>query len=248
MFITIITPTFNSEKFISENLSSVLSQQYRDLEHIFIDNKSTDKTKKILKEYKKKCNYKVKIISEKDKGIYFALNKGLKNANGDVVTVLNSDDYFANKEVIKNILKYFKKKEIDFIYGNIKVLSRFNLKKKVRIWKSQQISNNEYYKIPHPSFFFRRSFQLKNKIKFDINYKISSDLDFIIKCFKKKNRYLYLNKFLVHQRSGGVSQNLYGIILSNYEVYRILLKYKFSFKLLYIIKKLLFKICQLQRK
>jgi len=248
MFITIITPTFNSEKFISENLSSVLSQQYKDLEHIFIDNKSTDKTKKILQEYKKKCNYKVKIISEKDKGIYFALNKGLKNAKGDVVTILNSDDYFSNKKVIKNILKYFKKQKIDFIYGNIKILSRFNLKKKVRIWKSQQILENQYYKVPHPSFFFRRSFQLKNQIKFDTNYKISSDLDFIIKCFKKKKRYLYLNKFLVHQRSGGISQKLDGVILSNYEVYRILLKHKFSFKLLYIIKKLIFKLCQIQRK
>lgn len=248
MFITIITPTFNSEKFISKNLSSVFSQKYRNLEHIFIDNKSTDKTKKILKEYKKKCNYKVKIISERDKGIYFAFNKGLTNATGDVVTILNSDDYFSNKEVIQNISKYFKKQKIDFLYGNIKILSRFNLKKKVRIWKSQHIFKNEYFKVPHPSFFFRRSFQLKNKIIFNTAYKISSDLDFIIKCFKKKKRYLYLNKFLVNQRSGGVSQKLYGIILSNYEVYRILLKHKVSFKLLYIIKKLLFKICQLQKK
>jgi len=248
MFITIITPTFNSEKFISKNLSSVFSQKYRDLEHIFIDNNSTDRTKKILKEYKKKCNYKVKIISENDKGIYFAFNKGLINAKGDVITILNSDDYFSNKEVIKNTLKYFKKQKIDFIYGNIKILSRFNLKKKIRIWKSEQIFENEYYKVPHPSFMFRRSFQLKNKIKFDTTYKISADLDFIIQCFKKKKNYLYLNKFLVDQRSGGISQKLSGIILSNYEVYRILLKHKVSFKLLYIIKKLLFKICQLQRK
>ena len=103
MKISIITPTFNSEQFLSENLQSVIMQKYKIFEHIFIDNKSTDGTLEILKNYKKSASYNVIIYSSKDRGIYHAFNKGLKKTKGDLITILNSDDYLTNKFVLKNI-------------------------------------------------------------------------------------------------------------------------------------------------
>ena len=100
MKISIITPTFNSEQFLSENLQSVIMQKYKIFEHIFIDNKSTDGTLEILKNYKKSASYNVIIYSSKDRGIYHAFNKGLKKTKGDLITILNSDDYLTNKFVL----------------------------------------------------------------------------------------------------------------------------------------------------
>ena len=93
-FISLITPTFDSSKFINTNLQSVIEQNYSNLEHIFIDNKSNDQTLTILEEYKQKVNYEVKIISERDQGIYDAFNKGLEISRGEIITILNSDDFF----------------------------------------------------------------------------------------------------------------------------------------------------------
>ena len=247
MLITIITPTYNSEKYLYKNILSVMQQTHKNIEHIFIDNKSSDTTKQILESYKNEAKYKVKIFSKKDKGIYYAFNKGINSARGDIVTILNSDDFFSNSNVVKSVDNFFKEKNVDFIYGNIKIVSRNNPNKNIRIWKTQKINNNEFYKIPHPSFFLKRSFQKKNNIIFDTKFKISSDLDFIINCFKNTKYFLHINKNLVIQRSGGTSQKLVNILIANYEVYKILLKHKITNRLMFIAKKIFFKICQLKK-
>ena len=114
--ISIITVTKNSEKFLKENIKSVLKQNYKNYEHIFVDGNSTDNTIKIIRSYKKK----VKLIQNKnDKGLYDAMNVGIKYAKGDIIGILNSDDYFYDNalEIVKT---YFEKKpEIDFLFGSV---------------------------------------------------------------------------------------------------------------------------------
>ncbi len=246
MKISIITPTYNSEQFLYDNLKSINSQNYKNLEHIFIDNLSNDKTLDILKDYKKKVDYNVTIYSSKDNGIYYAFNKGLKYVKGDLVTIVNSDDYLSNKFVLRKVLKIFKNKKKNFLYSNVKIVSRFNKNKLLRLWKSEKVTKNEFYKVPHPSFFIKKSFIKKNKLNFNTSYKIASDLDFIIRCLKKSSNYDYVNNCFVTQRSGGTSQKFLNIIRANNEVYKICKDNRINFSLLFLFKKLLFKICQIK--
>lgn len=246
MKISIITPTFNSEQFLNYTLKSIKSQNYKNIEHIFIDNKSTDKTIDILERYKKKTNYKVIINSSKDKGIYHAFNKGLKMASGDLITIINSDDFITGKNYINEVVKKFKVKKLDFFYGNVRIVQRNNIKKTVRIWKSSIIKNEDYFKVPHPSFFIKKKFMKKYKIKFDTKYNIASDLDFIINCFKKSKNFFHFDKILICQRSGGTSQKFFNIFKANYEVYKIIKTHKLCYKLFFILNKIFFKICQVK--
>ena len=136
-FISLITPTFDSSKFINTNLQSVIEQNYSNLEHIFIDNKSNDQTLTILEEYKQKVNYEVKIISERDQGIYDAFNKGLEISRGEIITILNSDDFFLKKNTLNKVQEIFSNPQIDVLYGNIKIVKRNNINKLVRSWKTE---------------------------------------------------------------------------------------------------------------
>lgn len=244
MYITLITPTYNSATFLNKHIKSVKEQKIVNLEHIFIDNLSSDKTLEILNNYKKSVKYKVKIYSKKDRGIYYAFNKGLKLAKGEIITILNSDDFFSNKRVLSDVVKNFKKLNIDFMYGNIEVVLRNNIKKALRKWNSEMLRDGNYYKIPHPSFFLKKRFILNNNIYFKTSFKIASDLDFIIRCIKKSKKFNHLNKVLVNQRSGGTSQKFINIFKSNYEVYKILSINEIDHKFFFIFKKILYKICQ----
>lgn len=244
MLFSIITPTSNSEKFLNKLIQSVKNQKCRDFEHIFIDNESSDKTIKILKKYQKEVNYNVQIFSKRDKGIYYAFNKGLYLSKGEIVTILNSDDFFSSNYTLLKVKNKFKRHNCNFLYGNITVVSRNNISKKIRKWISESVSNSEFFKVPHPSFFVRKNFLKINKINFNTNYQIASDLDFIIKCFKKSKKFYFFDKELVHQRSGGTSQKILNIIKANYEVYKILKSNNINDKLLFIYKKILFKLCQ----
>jgi glycosyltransferase involved in cell wall biosynthesis len=244
MIITLITPTYNSATFLNKHIESVKEQKIVNLEHIFIDNLSSDRTLEILNNYKKSVKYKVKIYSKKDRGIYYAFNKGLKLAKGEIITILNSDDFFFNKSVLSDVVKNFKKLNNDFMYGNIKVVLRNNIKKTLRKWNSEMLHDNNYFKIPHPSFFIKKKFILNNNIYFKTSFKISSDLDFMIRCVKKSKKFNHLNKVLVNQRSGGTSQKFINIFISNFEVYKILVINKIDRKLYFIFKKILYKICQ----
>ncbi len=245
MLFSIITPTSNSDKYLNDHLNSVRLQKLKDLEHIFIDNKSEDDTLKILKKYKKDAPFSVKIYSRKDSGIYHAFNKGLDCSKGKIITILNSDDFFSNQNILHNVKKKFEESNCDFLYGDISIVSRDKINKKIRNWKSKYIQNGEFYKVPHPSFFLKKKFKENNNLKFNTKYKIASDLDFIIRCFKKSNNFYYFNKELVRQRSGGTSQKILNIFKSNFEVYKILYSNNIYNKLFFLSKKIIFKVCQL---
>ena len=132
MKVTIITVTYNSEKFLRDCIESVINQDYPDIEHILIDGVSTDSTVSIIKEYEDKI---AKWISEKDNGMYDAINKGMVMATGDVIGILNSDDMLASRDVISNIVKYFIEHKVDSVYGDLVYVDQQNTRKVIRYWK-----------------------------------------------------------------------------------------------------------------
>ena len=226
MKITIITPTRNSENTIKQNLQSINFQNYRNIEHIIIDGKSKDKTLEIINHFKKKKI--TKVFSSKDKGIYYALNKGLRSATGKVICFLNSDDYYPDKKIISSVIKIFKNSKSDIVYGNLNYVKKNH--KIFRKWRSQNFETkllNKGWMPPHPATFIKKKI-IKKKNYFNINFEISSDYDFLINLFnKKKNKTKYYNKVLVHMLIGGKSnKNLSSIFKKSYEDYLIIKKNK----------------------
>ena len=226
MKITIITPTRNSENTIKQNLQSINFQNYRNIEHIIIDGKSKDKTLEIINHFKKKK--KTKVFSSKDKGIYYALNKGLRLATGKVICFLNSDDYYPDKKIISSVIKIFKNSKSDIVYGNLNYVKKNH--KIFRKWRSQNFETkllNKGWMPPHPATFIKKKI-IKKKNYFNINFEISSDYDFLINLFNnKKNKTKYYNKVFVHMLIGGKSnKNLSSIFKKSYEDYLIIKKNK----------------------
>ena len=133
MKISIITVSLNSESFINDCLASVNQQNYNDIEHIIIDGGSTDKTINIVKKY----SHIKKIVSEPDKGIYDAMNKGIEIATGEIIGFLNSDDFYANDYVLSNVADIFiKQNHVDACYADMIYTSKFDISKNIRYWKS----------------------------------------------------------------------------------------------------------------
>src|ERR1035437_3143214 len=133
MKVSIITVCFNSADTIEATIQSVLNQDYGDVEYILVDGKSTDKTISIIEKYKSRIT---KVISEKDDGIYFAINKGIYVATGDVVGILHADDFYADENIISRVVKEFSEKKTDSVYGDLQYVARNNPLQIFRSWKS----------------------------------------------------------------------------------------------------------------
>ena len=132
MKISIITVTYNSEKTINDTIQSVLTQSYSNIEYIIIDGKSNDSTLEIIKEYLPLFNGRLKYISEKDSGIYDAMNKGIKLASGDIIGIINSDDFYKSNNVIATVANAFNDNSIDVVFGNIQFVNPNNVTRIVR--------------------------------------------------------------------------------------------------------------------
>ena len=176
--ISIITVTKNSEKFLLKNIKSVKFQNYKNYEHIIVDGNSTDKTIKIIKSNKKKIKF---IKNKNDKGLYHAMNVGIKNSSGDIIGILNSDDiYFRN--TLRLVNKYFNKhSNLDFLFGSVykhKLLHGF--KPEVINWSFG------FYTTHSVGFFIKRESQLKVGL-YDLKYKYSADYDLFLRMIKKFN-------------------------------------------------------------
>lgn len=201
--ITVVTVCYNSEKTIAFTLKSVADQTHDLLEHLIIDAGSADRTLEIIAIDGK---HVTQIISEPDNGIYDAMNKGLSLSTGDVVGFLNSDDCYSDKSVIAEVAAHFADPQIDYVYGDIKMINSDGLI--VRHWKTgsittDRISNSQ---IPHPAFFVRRSILNSLAPPFDTSYRISADLkQQLIITSKLGARGLYINRPLVHMSIGGAS-------------------------------------------
>ena len=137
MKVSIVTATYNSSKTVRDTIESVLSQTYKDYEYIIIDGVSKDNTLEIVREYEPKFEGRMKIFSEKDKGIYDAMNKGFHRATGDVLMLINSDDLFARPDALELVVKEFEKHpEVDGVYANLYYVSQNNIDNIVRVWKT----------------------------------------------------------------------------------------------------------------
>lgn len=203
--ISLITVCYNSQSTIEETIKSVLNQNYDNYEYIIKDGLSSDKTLEIVKKYEKKFKGKLKIISSKDKGIYDAMNIAIKSAKGDIIGLLNADDILASKDAFKIINDSFKDK-VDGVYSNLYIKDYETMSKTIRKF----IPKTGNYKLgwypPHPTLYLKKEVYEKYGY-FDINYKIASDYDFMLRLMKNKVNLKYVNKELVYMRSNGVSTN-----------------------------------------
>jgi glycosyltransferase involved in cell wall biosynthesis len=239
--ISIITVTYNSEETIRETLESVHGQSYSDIEHIIIDCCSSDRTLDIVKDFPVN-----KIVSEPDRGIYDAMNKGINYAAGDVIGFLNSDDVFEDKESIKNIANEFKNEnQLDIVYGNLVLVSNKNLNKIVRYKKSKPYQPDAIFNgwlPPHPTLYVKAD-RLRELKGFKIKYKIAGDFELMIRLFEvEKLNSKYINKTLVRQRLGGISTDIRNIIASNLEASDACKLNGYKGGLFFIIKKLISRI------
>lgn len=227
MKISIITATYNSGVTIRDTLESVLSQTYTDFEHIIVDGKSYDDTIAICREYEKKYDGRLRIVSERDKGIYDAMNKGLRMATGDIVGILNSDDFYSNPNVLSTIAKEFGRNEIDAVYGDIHFVVPNELTKCVRYYSSRFFQSWMMvfgYQPAHPSFYCRRECYEKYGA-FDISFKIAADFENMLRLIYLNNiRTRYIPMDFVTMRQGGASTNGIlshkNIIMDHYRAYR----------------------------
>lgn len=226
MKISIITATFNSGLTLRDTIRSVLSQSYPNIEYIIIDGGSKDNTLEIINEYKNKI---AKVISEPDKGIYDAMNKGIRMATGDIVGILNSDDFFTSTNVVENMVKTFESNNTDAVFGDIHFVKPENLNKSVRYYSSSIFRPSLFrfgFMPAHPSFYVRRICYEKYGL-YDLNYKIASDYDLLIRfLYVNKITYKYLNMDFVTMRMGGAStENMKSRVVLNKEIVRACRKY-----------------------
>lgn len=208
MKISIITATFNSEATIRDTLESILKQSHTDFELIVKDGGSKDKTLAICEEYLPAFNGRLNIISCPDKGIYDAMNQGIKAATGDVVGILNSDDFYHRTDVLEKVNDAFKNTEIQAVYGDVRFVNNDNLEKTVRYYSSKMFSPKLFrfgFMPAHPTFFtYKRYFDEFGYYQTD--YKIAADYELLIRfLYTHRLNAQYIPLDFLKMRMGGAS-------------------------------------------
>lgn len=216
MKVSIITVSFNSEKTIEQTIQSVTGQTYGDVEYIIIDGGSTDATMDIVTKYQDKIAY---MVSEPDKGIYNAMNKGIKMASGDIVGIINSDDWY-DKEAVEKAVCYFKDNTADVLYGDC-----------IYVYEDGRTLRNLKYPLealwylmvtPHPTVFVRKEIYQKYGV-FDENYRMAADYELMLRLYSSGVEFGYLEYDMAYFRSGGASTKQTALCLQ--ETKDIALKY-----------------------
>ena len=221
--ISIITVSFNSEKTIKTTLNSVLSQDFKNIEHIIVDGKSTDNTIPIIRKY----SHIKKIVSEPDNGIYDAMNKGIKIATGDIIGFLNSDDFIANDFVLSRVATTFANNPtLDGCYADLIYTDKNDISKNIRYWKSNNFVSGLFSKgwcPPHTTFFVKRSIYEKFG-NFNLSYSIASDVELMMRFLEiQKIQVCYIPEVWIKMRTGGTTnKNLKNILKQNMEVLKAL--------------------------
>lgn len=208
--ISIITATYNSAETINDTIKSVLCQTNKDFEYIIVDGGSTDETIDIVKSYESEFSGRLKWVSEKDKGIYDAMNKGIKMASGDIIGILNSDDYYTSDDILQTIADAFKCQNVDAIYGDIHFIKDGVPDKCVRYYSSRLFSPfwlRFGFMPAHPSFYCKREVFDKSGL-YRLDYKIGSDYEMMVRLFRKhKISSRYVPKDFVTMQTGGASNS-----------------------------------------
>lgn len=243
--VSIITVTYNSEKFLEDCIHSVQGQHFKNIEHIIIDGKSTDGTVAIIKKYE---NGIARWVSEPDNGIYDAINKGMAMATGDVIGILNSDDVLDNDDVITKIVKTFVSQKTDVVYGDLEVVAQDDTNKVLRIWKGQPFNRNRFkygWMPAHPTFYVKRSL-IEQFGGYETHYFTAADYEFMARyLYKHKVSATYLPSLIVRMRTGGASNvNLKQRLRANRRDYLAMRRNKIPFPLIASILKPLIKVHQ----
>jgi glycosyltransferase involved in cell wall biosynthesis len=236
LFFSIITVTKNSEKKIEATIKSVLTQTYKNFEYIILDGFSEDQTFNKIKQFKKKNIF---LYRYKDKNFYDGLNYAISKSKGNYIGILNSGDIYYNKNILKKMKKFITNyNSYDYFYSNLLYFNKdFTI---TRVWNNNLENKilHKAFQIPHPTMFVSR--KIIKSIKYDIDYKISSDLDFILQIIKKKFTGKYLNFFSIYMENSGMSTSLTNAILKLKEdlnIHRTYFKnYLFSFFLNKLLK------------
>lgn len=220
---SIITAVFNNRDTISATLDSVLTQTGVDVELVVIDGGSTDGTLEILNRYAGRIAV---LVSEPDKGIYDALNKGVQRSSGDAVGFLHSDDLFADAAVLSRFAVAFADPDVDVVYGDLLYVSKNNPSHIVRYWRAGDYSRDRLgwgWMPPHPTLYIRRNIYEQNGL-FDTSFRIAADYDFILRLLNRERIGVrYIPEVLVKMRVGGASNcSLWNIVRKSSEDLRAL--------------------------
>jgi glycosyltransferase involved in cell wall biosynthesis len=243
--ISVITVSFNSRETIADTIESVAAQTHPRIEHIVVDGASTDGTLEVLHRFRGRLS---KVVSEPDEGIYAAMNKGLAMATGDVVGTLNSDDVYADENVLGMVAEVFRDDAVDVCYGDIFYVDKGDLNRIVRRWKSEPFRPGLFeqgWMPPHPAFFIRRRV-LGRVGPFEASYRFAADFDFMLRALHVQQlRSTYLPRELVKMRVGGeTNSSVMNVLKGNIEAYRSCRKYGLGVSPLFIAKKILRKLPQ----
>ena len=202
--VSIITATFNSASTIADTMQSVGEQDYPLIDHIIVDGASTDHTLQIIKEFA----HHISVISEKDEGIYDAMNKGIRAAKGDIIGILNSDDLYTDPYVISTIVDVFQDPAVQCCYADLQYIDYRNAKRVTRVWKSGYYKSSSFYwgwMPPHPTFFVRKSVYEQLGL-YNHNMRSAADYEMMLRLLLNHQlKAAYIPKIIVKMRTGGVS-------------------------------------------
>lgn len=216
--ITIITPALNSAATIRDTIDSVLGQTHANFEYIIVDGASRDQTVPIVKTYNGRISH---LLSEPDDGLYDAMNKGIARAKGEIVAILNSDDYYVHPRVFEKVVRIFNTQSVDSVYGDLNYVSARNPDRIVRRWRSGAFHPDNFlygWMPPHPAFFVRREVYERHGA-FDTRFRNAADYELMLRLlYKHRISTFYLPEVLVHMRTGGISnRNLRSRLRANRE-------------------------------
>ncbi len=245
MKVSIITVCFNSADTIEQTIRSVLCQTYSKIEYVIVDGDSTDGTLQIINKYRDSIS---QLISEKDSGIYDAMNKGIKLATGNIIAILNSDDVYVDSTVVGQMVNFMETTLADAAYSNLVYVDRDDTGRIKRFWSPGEYKEGAFLKgwtIPHPTFFCRRDIFEKFGL-YNNTFRIAADFELMMRFVEKhKIKVGYLPKVIVKMRTGGKANILNSIIRGNMEIFRALRINEFHLSPLFFISKPITKISQL---
>lgn len=203
--ISIITVTYNSAQTLEQTIQSVLLQNYENVEYIIVDGQSTDDTLSVIRNYRHKIDH---FVSEKDDGLYHALNKGIALATGDIIGILHADDFYTSDDVLTGIAETFRKNDAEAVYADLYYVDKDDTNKIVRKWKSGVYKPGKFlwgWMPPHPTFFVRKEVYAKYGV-FNTQLRSAADYELMLRFIhKNKIKLAYLPEFIVKMRTGGQS-------------------------------------------
>jgi len=207
MKISVITAVYNSEATVAQAIDSVATQTYPDIEHVIVEGKSKDGSLAVVE---RAVHDRIRLISESDKGIYDALNKGIEYATGEVIGFIHSDDFLAHDGVLARIAEAFADPAVEAVFSDLEYVSQADTSKVIREWSTgpfKPLLLRRGWMPPHPTLYVRRDVYKRYGV-YDIGFSIAADYDFILRYFSQTTgKFVYIPEVLYKMRVGGVSNS-----------------------------------------